>query len=70
MFDSNALGVLIGIVKSIPGTAANRAETAQASAEDAQAAAESAAELAATRNYGVSVSGNTLTFTQNTSDGD
>ena len=70
MIDSNALGVLIGIVKSIPGTAANKAETAQAAAEDAQTAAETAAELAATRNYGVSVSGNTLTFTENTSEGD
>lgn len=45
-----------GIVKKIPGTAAQRAETAQAAAEEAAA-------VAATHNYGISVSGSTLVIT-------
>lgn len=47
------LGVLIGIAKSIPGTAAQRAESAQGAAESAQTAAEAAADVA--MNYGHSV---------------
>lgn len=65
MFDMSELGALIGIVKSIPGTAVNRAEAAQSAAEEAQTAAEAAAELAETHNMGVSVSGTTLQFTTN-----
>lgn len=57
--DTQTLGAAIAIVKTIPGTAAQRAETA---AE----AAEAAAEQAATHNYGISVVGNTLAITSPT----
>lgn len=59
--DSQTLGAAIAIVKSIPGTAAQRAETA---AE----AAENAAEIAATHNYGISASGNKLVITPPTAE--
>ena len=45
--------VTLGIVKSIPGTAAQRAEAAQA-------AAEAAAETAQQYGYGMKVENNTL----------
>ena len=54
--DQNTLLAAISIVKKIPGTAAERAETAQA-------AAESAAELAQQHSMGVSVNEHTITFT-------
>lgn len=59
--DSQTLGAAIAIAKSIPGTAAQRAETA---AE----AAENAAEIAAAHNYGISVSGNKLVITPPTAE--
>lgn len=54
--DTNLLGTLIAIVKSIPGTAANRAEAAQA-------AAESAAETAQHYGYGMYVENHIKTIT-------
>lgn len=66
MIDQTTLGAVIGIVKQIPGTATQIATQAAQDAQNAQEAAETAAELAATRNYGVSVSGTSLVFTQNT----
>lgn len=55
--DIQELGILIGIAKNIPDTAAQRAEAA------ASVAAE-AAILAEQHSYGVSVEGTTLTFTK------
>lgn len=49
--------VTIAYLKSIPGTAVSRAEAAQT-------AAEAAAAEAATHNYGITVSGSTLTITE------
>ena len=58
------LPMLVGIVKSIPGTAASAAETAKQGAQEAQAAAEAAAEIAQQHAWGVSVSDNTLSFAE------
>lgn len=63
--DTSTLGAAIAIVKSIPGTAAARAEAAQEAAEAAEQAAEAAAELAVQHSYGVSVVGHTLVFSSN-----
>ena len=54
--DITTLGAAIAIAKTLPDTAAGRAEAA------AQAA-EAAAELAEQHSYGVSVSGTKLVFT-------
>lgn len=51
------IGAVVALVKQIPGTAAQRAEAAQA-------AAEAAAEQASQYNYGISVSGHTLMITK------
>lgn len=56
----------MGILRNLPGTAASQAQEAAQSASADADRAEAAAETAASRNYGVSVSGNTLTFTANT----
>ena len=53
------IGAAVALVKSIPGSAAQRAETAQA-------AAEAAAQEAASHNYGITVSGTVLTITEPT----
>ncbi len=58
--DVETLGAAIAVSKLVPGTSAQRAETAQAAAEAAQAAAEAAATSAASHNYGITVSGTTL----------
>ena len=54
--DITSIGAAVALVKSIPDTAVQRAEAAQA-------AAETAAAQAATHNYGISVSDSTLTIT-------
>lgn len=54
--DIQTLCAAVAITKGIPGSAAERAETAQA-------AAEAAAAVAQTHNYGISVSGTTLVIT-------
>ena len=64
--DIVSIGAAVQLVKSIPGSAAQRAETAQAAAEAAQTAAETAAEQAASHNYGITVVGTTLTITEPT----
>ena len=51
--------VTVAFLKSIPGTAASRAEAAQV-------AAEAAAQEAASHNYGITVSGTVLTITDPT----
>ena len=56
----------MGILRNLPGTAVSQSQQAAQSAKDDAERAEAAAETAAQRNYGVSVSGNTLTFTANT----
>lgn len=58
-FDSGLFGALLGVLKSIPGTAVSQSA---ANAERAEAAAENAIE----HGYGVSVSNTTLTFTDPT----
>ena len=55
--DNETLAAMIGVVKSIPGTAAARAETAASSAE-------ASAELAAQHSMGVSINGTKLVFSQ------
>ena len=60
--DVLTMAATIEKVKKIPGTAAQRAEAAQA-------AAEAAAENAATHNYGISVSEHTLTIAPPEGDG-
>lgn len=57
--DMKTIGAAVALVKSIPGSAAQRAETAQA-------AAEAAAQEAASHNYGITVSGTVLTITEPT----
>lgn len=64
--DVVSIAAAVAIAKGIPGSAAERAETAQAAAEAAQTAAETAAEQAATHNYGITVAGHTLTITEPT----
>ena len=60
----DTLGVAIAVAKSIPGTAANRAESAKASAEAAALSAQESAELAEQHSFGVSVEGTVLVFTK------
>lgn len=59
--DTETLGAAIAIAKSIPGTAAQRAESAAEAAENAAAEA-------ATHNYGISVSGTKLVITPPTTE--
>jgi len=63
MNDMGSIGLMIGIARSVPGTAGAKAAAAQRAAETAQEAAETAAANAQTHNYGISVSGNTLVIT-------
>lgn len=56
--DAQMLAAAICICKSIPDTAAERAEAAQRAAEES-------AELAEQHSYGVSVIGTTLQFSKN-----
>lgn len=58
---SELVGIIMAIAKAIPGTAAYRAEAAQA-------AAESAAELAQHYGYGISVDGHKLMITSEVDD--
>ena len=53
--DNTTLAAALALTRNIPGSAANRAETAAAAAEAAAGAAEAYA-------WGVSVSGTTLEF--------
>lgn len=62
--DMETLGAAIAIAKSIPGSAAERSETAATTAEEAAQSALESAELAAQHSYGVSVSGTTIVFTK------
>ena len=55
--DIETLGAAIAVAKSIPGTAAERAETAAESAE-------SAAEIAEASAYGITITGTTLNVTE------
>lgn len=55
--DVTTLGAAIAVAKSIPGTAAERAETAADRAE-------SAAEIAEASAYGITVEGHTLKITE------
>lgn len=59
--DTETLGAALALAKSIPGTAAQRAESAAEAAENAAA-------NAATHNYGISVSGNKLVITPPTAE--
>ena len=54
--DAITIGAAVELCKKIPGTAAERAEAAQAAAEAAAAAAE-------THNYGISVDNHKLVIT-------
>lgn len=61
--DFGETGILIGIARSVPGTAGAQAVAAQLAAEEAQAGAEAALATAQAYNYAVSVSGTTLVIT-------
>ena len=55
VIDTDTMGATIAIVKQIPGTAAQRAETAAAEAE-------ASAQAAAMHNMGVAISGHKIIF--------
>jgi len=57
--DMLSIGAAVQLVKGIPGSAAGRAESAATRAE-------AAAEEAASHNYGISISGTTLTIAEPT----
>lgn len=61
--DIETLGIAIAVTKSIPGSAAERAETAAETAETNAEAAAASAQIAAESAYGIAVDGSILKIT-------